>query len=214
MSANIVIYGAGGLGREITLILRDINQVKKSWNLLGFYDDGKQIGEQVDGLPVLGGLHHLNTLREKLDVVIAIADPLVRKKISSALTNTYLQFPVLVHPHALTGDPERNTFKKGVIITAGTICTTGISLNEFVIVNLSCTIGHDTKIGKFCTLMPACHISGNVVINEGVLVGTGAIVLQNLKIGEGAIIGAGAVVTKNVSDGKKVIGVPAREMHK
>ena len=212
MSGNIVIYGAGGFGREIALMLREINQAKETWNIVGFCDDGKRKDEEIDGLKVLGGFDHLNSTTEKLAVAVAIADPSIRKKIATALTNSNLHFPVLVHPHALIGDTGRNQFEKGVIITAGTIFTTGISMDAFAIINLSCTIGHDAKIGKFCTLMPACHISGNVVIEEGVLIGTGASVLQNLNIGQWAKIGAGAVVTKNILAGQTAVGVPAREI--
>jgi serine acetyltransferase len=50
-----------------------------------------------------------------------------------------------------------------------------------------------------------------VVIEDEVLIGTGAQVLQYLKIGSGATVGAGAVVIRNVAENTTVIGVPARE---
>ena len=37
----IAIYGAGGLGREIACVLKKINMVTPTWNLLGFFDDGE-----------------------------------------------------------------------------------------------------------------------------------------------------------------------------
>jgi serine acetyltransferase len=49
-----------------------------------------------------------------------------------------------------------------------------------------------------------------VAIGTGVLIGTGAQILQYLHIGPGATVGAGAVVTRNVPEGLTVIGVPAR----
>lgn len=33
---DIAIYGAGGLGREIACVLKKINMVTPTWNLLGF----------------------------------------------------------------------------------------------------------------------------------------------------------------------------------
>ena len=36
---DIAIYGAGGLGREIACVLKKINMVTPTWNLLGFFDD-------------------------------------------------------------------------------------------------------------------------------------------------------------------------------
>jgi len=59
--------------------------------------------------------------------------------------------------------------------------------------------------------MPGAHLSGFVQIGLGVMVGTGASVLQKLKVGDYARVGAGALVTNNVNSGATVVGVPARE---
>jgi acetyltransferase EpsM len=58
--------------------------------------------------------------------------------------------------------------------------------------------------------MPGVHLSGNVTIGEGVLLGTGAVVLPGVKIGAWSKIGAGAVVTKDVKPGSVMVGTPAR----
>ena len=41
---DLVIYGAGGLGREVAEIVRRINERHRFWNLLGFLDDGAEAG--------------------------------------------------------------------------------------------------------------------------------------------------------------------------
>ena len=53
-------------------------------------------------------------------------------------------------------------------------------------------------------------MSGGVVIEEGVLIGTGAQVLQYRRVGRAATVGAGAVVTRDVVGGSTVVGIPAR----
>ena len=208
---DLAIYGAGGFGRETSWLIQQINQVQDQWNLLGFFDDGVIQGKLVDDLPVLGGLAELNTWGTSLDLVVAIADPQARGKLVSSISNKHVHFPLLIHPSANTG-AIGNSFGKGSIITAGVILTTGIHLGDFVIVNLSSTIGHDVRIGKFSTLMPSCSISGNVAIDEGVLIGTGARTLQNLSIGKNAVVGAGAVVLESVEADTTVAGVPAKKI--
>src|SRR6218665_1470676 len=137
---DIVIYGAGGFGRETALMIRQINQVKPTWNLLGFYDDG--ISHEVDGLPVLGNLAALNTYSKEVAVAVAVANPQIKRKIVASITNPKVSYPVLIHPLCQTGD-EHNTFGKGTIITSGCIATTNVHLGDFVIVNLLTTLGHD-----------------------------------------------------------------------
>jgi PAS domain S-box-containing protein len=51
---------------------------------------------------------------------------------------------------------------------------------------------------------------GDIVIEDDVWVGTGAIILSGVQIGKGAVVGAGAVVTKSVPSGAIVVGNPAR----
>ena len=206
--SELAIYGAGGLGRELLLMIAQINAVKPSWTVRGFFDDHLPRGSRVDGLEVLGGIHEVNDHKDKLAVILAIADPQTRMDLRQKIKNSKINFPFIAHPHANLGS-EHNRFLGGTIITEGVICTTGISIGEFVIVNLACTIGHDVEIDGFTTVMPGCHISGNVHIGTAVLLGSGATILQNLEIGDGSKIGAGAVVTKNIAKGITAVGIPA-----
>lgn len=49
-----------------------------------------------------------------------------------------------------------------------------------------------------------------VLIEEGAVVGAGAVVLPGVVIGRGALVGAGAVVVRDVRPGATVVGNPAR----
>jgi sugar O-acyltransferase (sialic acid O-acetyltransferase NeuD family) len=207
---DLVIYGAGGFGRETVLLIDQLNAADKQWNLKGFYDDGIEKGKRVDELEILGGLKEVNAIEHTIAMVVAIADPVIRKRIAGNIHNHNIKFPVLIHPDANKGS-RFNVFEQGCIITAGCILTTGIRLNEFTVVNLNTTIGHDVKTGPFSTIMPGCNISGNVQLGACTLIGTGAQILQNLSIGKNCKVGAGAVVTKDYGDNLVLIGIPARK---
>ncbi|HOX83591.1 MAG TPA: NeuD/PglB/VioB family sugar acetyltransferase [Chryseolinea sp.] len=211
MTCDIAIFGAGGFGRETALMIRQINEVQPNWNLIGFYDDALPKGNVVDGIKILGGLAELNKVREKLSLAIAVADPATRKRIVSNISNENIDFPVLKHPHNFLGDDQSNQFGRGCIITAGNIFTLNVNLQEFVIVNLACTIGHDATIGSFSTIMPGCSISGNVKIGTSTLIGSGVRVLQNISMGDNCKVGAGAVVIQDSRGDVTLLGVPARE---
>jgi len=201
---NLVIVGAGGFGRETALMVDQMQE----WNLIGYYDDGIEPGMIIDGKPVLGNVSSLNENHNEVAVVIAIADPSTRQRIAASLVNKKLYFPSLIHPTALVG-AKSNSIGKGCIVTAGVILTTGITLNDFVIVNLSTTIGHDAHIADFTSIMPQCSISGNVTLGTKCFLGSGTRILQGLTIGDNSIVGAGAVVTKSFASNSKLVGVPA-----
>lgn len=206
MTKKLAIYGAGGFGREIALMINQINQNKPEWNLLGFFDD--TVKGMVNGYPLLGDLLKLNSWETPLSVAIAIANPDVRKKIRTSVINPMISFPTLIHPMSQTGD-DNNTMGEGCLLTSGCILTTNVHLKNFVIVSSLTFIGHDATIGSYTSIMPHVGLSGSVNIGESCFIGASACVLQNLNIGDHVTVGAGALVTKNVDSNCTVIGVPA-----
>ncbi len=210
---NIAVYGAGGFGRETAWLIQEINQEQDQWNLLGFFDDGFTAGAIVDSLPVLGGMEAVNQWAEPMDLVVAIADPFIRRQLVSRITNRKISYPTVIHPKALRGSPT-NSIGRGAIVTAGVILTTGIRIGDFTILNLAATIGHDVKLGDYTSVMPQTSISGGVTIGPNTLIGSGARILQGLSIGASSVVGAGAVVTKSCPDGSRLVGVPARHIPK
>lgn len=207
---KIAIYGAGGFGREVKQLISDINRVENNYEFIGYFDDGKEKGEIINSFPVHGGLNELNSFNEDLSIAIAIANPQIKKKIVNGITNSKINFPSLIHPNVLIGDSEFTKIGKGCIITAGNIITVNIDIKDFIILNLFCTVGHDTTIYSYCSFMPSVNISGEVIINEGVYVGTGAKIINQLEIGENTVVGAGAVVAKTLPANCTAVGVPAK----
>lgn len=73
-----------------------------------------------------------------------------------------------------------------------------------------CTVGHDTLIENYSSFMPSVNISGEVHIQEGVYIGTGAKIINQLEIGQYTIVGAGAVVSKSLPEHCTAVGIPAK----
>lgn len=207
---KIAIYGAGGFGREVLTLINDINKINPQYQVIGFFDDGISKGTDVNGLSALGGINELNNVKEEVSVVLAIGNPETKKSILKKITNRLVDFPTIIHPSVMIGDRNWVSIGKGCIICGGTIITTNIIIRDFVILNLSCTVGHDTVIGDYAAFMPSVNISGEVEIGECVYVGTGAKIINQLKIGKGTIVGAGAVVAKDLPANCTAVGVPAK----
>jgi sugar O-acyltransferase (sialic acid O-acetyltransferase NeuD family) len=205
----IVIVGAGGLGREVLMLLLQINQVSSGWEILGFYDDAVP-ASSLHGYPYLGTIAELNTTGNPLHVAIAIGNCSAKQSVVTRLGNPSLEFPILVHPSVLLTPEQENQLGEGCIICQNCILTTNVTLGKHVLLNLACTIGHDAILGDFCSLMPQVAVSGGVRLGKGVYGGTNSSILQNLKVGAFTTIGAGAVVTKDLPSYCTAVGVPAR----
>ncbi len=207
---DIAIFGAGGFGREVLTLIQNINAVEEIWNVIGFFADGEPIGKHVHGFPILGGTKELNDWKTPLNIVFAIGTPKAVKAISSNITNPQIAFPQIIHPSVIFGDRSSVRLGKGCIICANTVLTCDIKIGDFVIMNLSCTVGHDAEIGNYSAFMPTCNISGYATVGECVYCGTGVNIIDRTSIGDDSIIGAGAVVTKPIPSDCTAVGVPAR----
>jgi sugar O-acyltransferase (sialic acid O-acetyltransferase NeuD family) len=207
---DIAIFGGGGFGREVQMLIEQINKVNPVWNFIGFFDDGLEKQSFVNNAPVLGGITELNEYPLNLDIVFAIGNPVTKKNIVSKINNRKTSFPVLIHPNVFLGSPNFVSIGDGSIITAGTIITVNIKIGKHVILNLGCTVGHDTVIGDYSSFMPSVNISGEVTVKDCVYVGTGAKIINQLEIGENSVIGAGAVVTKTIPPNCTAVGIPAK----
>lgn len=206
---KIAILGAGGFGREVKTIIDAINKINPTYDFIGFFDDGIEKGLLVNNYDVLGGISDINKYDEDLSIVVCIADPKIKKKVISKINNSHIDFPSIIHPKASITD-EFVTIGKGCIICEGTIITCNIEIKDFIILNLMCTVGHDTVIEDYCSFMPSVNISGEVKIEQGVYVGTGAKIINLLDIGENTIVGAGAVVSKSLPANCTAVGIPAK----
>lgn len=205
---EIAIFGAGGLGREVAMLIEQINEKELTWELIGFFDDGLEIGEEIYGYKVIGNADELNKYKEELSVVFAIGEPAIRRKIVNLLDNPNLFYPVLIHPDAVLGKDV--VIAEGTIITAGNIITVNVKIGKHALLNLACTVGHDVTLGDYTTVMPGANISGNIEVGECVYIGTGAKTIQQVKIGANTIVGAGAVVINSLPADCTAVGVPAK----
>lgn len=205
---KIAIVGSGGFAREVLTLINDINRDKPRFEIVGFVGIDKN--QTIHGYPVIGNDEEVNLTKEPLSLVVALGEPHMKAKIRSKYSNPLVSFPTLIHPSVLIGDNQSVSFGDGCVVCAGCILTTDIQIKDFVTLNLMCTVGHDTEIENYSSFMPSVNISGEVIIHNGVYVGTGAKIINQLEIGENTIVGAGAVVAKSLPANCIAVGVPAK----
>ena len=208
---DIAIYGAGGFGREVACVLRCINEIKPVWNLVGFFDDGKQIGNQTEFGPILGGRTQLNNYATPLSVVFAIGSPRAVDVLRSKVVSDKISFPNIIAPDVRFLDKEHLVMGEGNLFCLGCTVTCNVRMGSFNRFNGYITIGHDVELGSYNAVMPGSRISGDVKMGNYNFVGVNAAILQGVTIGDNTVIGANSVIIRDTKDGLTYIGNPAKK---
>lgn len=207
---DLVVFGTGGHAREVHQLIEDLNAERLSWNVLGFLDDDlERTGDQVHAFPVLGSRGWL-AANAKVAVVMGVGATPTRFRIVDALRRTTpgLEFPVLIHPLAWVGN--RVDLGEGTILFTGSRLTTDLRLGAHLMVNLDCTVSHDSIVEDFVTLAPGVNVTGNVTVHVGCDIGAGVSFVQGVSVGEWSVVGAGAAVVRDLPANCTAVGVPAQ----
>lgn len=206
---DIVIYGGGGLGREIACLIHKINTTNLQWNLVGFVDDGIPVGTKNEYGEIKGGIDYVNNCKSELAVVIAVGTPGTAEKIYNRIQNNRIVFPNIIASSSNIVDNSNYSIGIGNIISYHCGFSCNVHIGNFNVFNSSDYLGHDVAIGNFNSFMPGVRISGEVVIGNNNFFGVNAVVLQKLKIGHHTTIGAGSVLMRSTKDDTTYIGNPA-----
>ena len=207
---DIVIYGAGGFGREVACLIKDINKQQPSWNLLGFIDDGLPAGTGNNYGKVIGDVNFLHHYLKPLNVIIAIASPSLRCKISISIKNDCIKWPNIIAGDVKFIDRDHVTIGRGNLIFYSGRISCDVSIGNFNLMNSAVSFGHDVKTGDYNVFMPNTRIAGGSVIGNENFFGVNSIMLQGLVMGNKTRVGAGSVIMRNTKDGYLYHGNPAK----
>lgn len=194
---DIVIIGAGGIGREVAWIIEEINEVNPTWNIVGFVDENSEMwGKELNGYKVLGGLNILDKLESKPEVVVAISNCGVKKDIVARLNNKF-DFATVIYPSVRIS--KYIEIGQGTIIYPGVILTVNTSIGNHVIISGNCGIGHDTVIGDFSSVLWGSFFSGFDIVGQECLVGVGTKVAQGVEIKDNNELNDRGTINKGIS---------------
>ena len=124
--------------------------------------------------------------------------------------------PARIEPGAIIR--EKVTIGENAVILMGAVLNIGAVVGRRTMIDMGAILGGRATVGDDCHIGAGAVLAGvvepasatPVVVEDHVLIGANAVVLEGVRIGAGAVVAAGAVVTEDVPPGAVVAGTPAR----
>ncbi len=124
--------------------------------------------------------------------------------------------PARIEPGAIIR--ERVQIGKNAVIMMGAILNIGAIVGEGTMIDMGAVLGGRATVGKNCHVGAGAVLAGviepasatPVIVEDNVLIGANAVVIEGCRIGQNAVVAAGAVVVADVPANAVVAGCPAR----
>lgn len=204
---DLVIIGAGGMGREIYYHAQECSGFETEYRIKGFIDDNIHSLDGFDGFPeVLGTIDQYRICKNDV-FVTSIGNVKSKKLCIERILDKGGSFISLIHPSARIAIDA--TLGIGVIIMRRVDIGSYTKIGDYSFIQADAIIGHDALIGNFCRIDCKVVCVGGVKVLEAATIHTLAIISHGVTVGKRAIVGALSLVIRNVKEDTTVVGNPA-----
>lgn len=207
---NLIIIGAGGMGRQVCMFAQSCEGFNKEYVIKGFLDDNPHAMDGFENYPpVLGSVEGYQIQPDDI-FFNSIGSVSAKKKCINILLGKGGEFITLVHPTAQITPGSK--IGRGCMIAAKVGIGTESIIGDFCLIQSNAIIGHDVHVGNFCRIDCNVVLIADVHMDDDVCVHTSSVVNHRVHIGEGATVGALSFVIRNVKPGTTVQGNPAKRI--
>ena len=113
---------------------------------------------------------------------------------------------------------EQVSIGDAAVIMMGAVINIGAVIGPGTMIDMGAVLGGRATVGSHCHIGAGAVLAGviepasatPVVVEDDVLIGANAVVIEGVRIGKGAVVAAGAVVIEDVPANAVVAGCPAR----
>lgn len=204
---DIVIVGAGGFAREIETLLPTFLP-NAEYRLKGFLGKDQGVASEHDLTDRLLGDPEEYSPCPQDQFVLAIGNMDARRRTVEALIAKRGRFLTLAHPTAYVAPTA--TLEDGVIVYPFACVSNNAYLETATKLNYYASVGHDTKLGKYCLLAPYATVNGFGVLEDEVYLSTHSTVAPQVRVGFQSKLSANSAAMKDVPKRSLVFGVPGR----
>lgn len=211
---DVIIVCAGSYGKEAYWVIESNNYEARRrgeeapYNVIGFINDKLDALDGYDiPVPIIGAIQDWKPIGAE-KYVLGLGTPESKQKVVSLLKPRGIHFINLVSDLAnVAGDLKMG---EGCMITMGTTVGCDVVLGDFVNLQGS-MIYSGARINSYSTTTGFTVVE-NAEVDEGVYIGSKAVISAGCKVGSWSKVAVGSVVTKDVKPGVTVFGSPAQEI--
>ena len=205
---NLLIYGAGGLAKEVYDLAK--RNYPDKWNNILFVDDYAEEGVKSFGKTVKFStiLAELKNGQKQYEGIVAVGEPRDRELLTQRFADAGISITNIIDRTARISPTVK--LGTGVIICEFVSIHAFSDIGSGVLIQPGAIIGHDTIIGDYSVMGTYSAPGGECVFGKNSYVGMNATIKEKLMIGDNAIIGMGAAVFRDVDKDTVVVGNPAR----
>lgn len=209
MTTPVIILGSGDLAREVFATCLEAHPSWGEHRPLAFVDDNpERVGEMVFETPVWSWSQCREQAPRDARFICAVGSIQARQSMLATLKemNPEASFATVVHKGAVV--MPHVVLQPGVFVAANATLAIASEIEEHVVINQNCSIGHDCRIGARTVISPGCILSGRTRVGADSFLGSGSITYPGASIGQGCTLSAHAVIARRLKDGQKAIAKP------
>lgn len=204
---TLAILGAGDLGQQIAHYALSDGHYEK----VVFFDDFTS-EKTINNCKVLGATSDLlgafdNHLFNELIIGVGYKHLKKRKELFENF-NGKIPFGKIVHSSSWI-DPSA-IIEEGCVIYPCCSIDAKAKIQANTVVNIGCTIAHDSIVGCHTFLSPRVAIAGFVLVEDECILGINSTLIDNITIQSGTQIGGGTVVIQSIKKSGLYVGNPAK----
>jgi sugar O-acyltransferase (sialic acid O-acetyltransferase NeuD family) len=209
MSHDVIIYGAGGMAREVYEWSLCIGDTSSIGNVVGYSSD-LGVTPEFEALTGLSFIDIQAALARYPDlrVLMCIGEPAARKRLAQKIINIGAKLHNFIHPSALVAKSAQ--IGAGTLIYPFVVVSSNARIGENCVINSYTGVGHDVEMDDHCVVSAQVDLTGFVKLGEGVFIGSGARILPKKKIGAYSKISAGATVIRSLGAHSVVLPKPTK----
>ncbi len=208
---NLIIVGAGGMGREVFHLAADCEGYGVKYKIKGFLDDNLHAldGFEYGYPPIIDTIDDYQIQKDDV-FACSIGDVHTKVRIVKHIESNGGEFMSLIHPKvdicktALLGN--------GILVFHDVHIGSEAVIGNHVMLQSYASVGHDAVIGDYTRIDPKASIIGGVRVGCRVTLHTMSVLNHKVIVGDDAVVGALSFVIRKVKPGITVFGIPAKEI--